>query len=99
MEPKKYEAPTTKPPTEPISGVQPIPLDVTAKQSSATVKAALERLRCATDKTVTSACELAREARSSSRASNPTMKAVRPDEPLPEGDVTSRFEAIRSNIR
>ncbi len=75
-----------------------VPLEVTAKKSNAEIKKALARLRTATDCTVTANCELAREARSSS-ASSQRMKAVRPNEPLPEGDVTQRFEAIRANIR
>lgn len=75
------------------------PLSVTAREMDARVKHALAKNREAVGRQITSACELSRESRKSSASSAKRMKAVRPDQPLPAGDVTERFEAIRANVR
>ncbi len=76
-----------------------VPLSETAKESDALVQAAVDRNRNSTNDAITAACELARVSRSSSASSAKRLKAVRPDRPLPNGDVTERFEAIRANVR
>ncbi len=77
----------------------PIPLAQTAREAGARVKAALDRNRDVTERSITAACELARESRRSSEASSRRLKAVHPNKPLPSGDITEKFEAIRANVR
>lgn len=70
-----------------------------AVEQAKELKNATARLRDATDTMITTHCDLARQARSSSTSSSKRMKAVRPTEPAPDGDITQRFEAIRANVR
>jgi len=74
------------------------PMAVSAQESDVRVKSALNRLRRVTDRSITSACEFARESRTS--VSTSKMKSVQLPASIPaspaESDVTSRFEAIRA---
>lgn len=78
---------------------KPLSFEEAVEQAKKQVKTASTRLRDATDQMITTHCDLARQARASSTSSSQRMKAVRPEEPLPEGDVTQRYEAIRANVK
>jgi len=56
---------------------------------------AVIKLRCHSSAIVDSALSLARSARNSRPSSIQAMRAVRPGEPVPAGEITGRFAAYR----
>lgn len=68
-------------------------LECAVRKIDSDVPPALAKLRTATNRAVASALALARAGRRSQSGAN--FRAVRPGEPLPEGDLTGKFKALK----
>jgi len=71
-----------------------MPNELLIAETERLIAEAVRKIRGVTVGIVDESLSLARAARNARPSSLHTMKAVRPGEPLPEGDLTGRFAAL-----